>query len=136
MVKSIALGILTVIIGPWIGFILSLLVGLIIDPIAEKNLAELSLKRFRYAWGFAWIGFAVGVLNALSIYFLELNGIVLLVIFLIYLVFFMKHKTQFAFHELCNSDSNQFKRISRRTEIVTFLSYLMGLYGLWTVLQK
>ena len=91
MVKSIAPGILTVIIGLWVGFVLSLLIGLIIDPIAEKKLSELSLRRFRYAWGFAWIGFAVGVLNALSIYFLMLNGIVLLGIFLIYLVFFMRY---------------------------------------------
>jgi hypothetical protein len=61
IIKSIALGILTVVIGPWIGVVLSLLVGLIIDPVAEKNLAQLTLKRFRYVWGFAWIGFAVGI---------------------------------------------------------------------------
>jgi hypothetical protein len=37
MLKSIALGALTVVIGPWIGFVLSLLVGLIIEPLVTKN---------------------------------------------------------------------------------------------------
>jgi len=136
MLKSMALGVLTVVIGPWIGLVLSLLVGLIIDPLAQKHLAESALRRFRYVWGFAWIGFAIGMMNASSIYFFEVNGIVLLLIFLFYLVFFMKHKTQSAFYDFCNGDSNQFKRLTRSVEIATFLSYLMGLYGLWTIFQK
>jgi hypothetical protein len=40
MLKSIALGVLTVVVGPWIGFVLSLLVGLIIDPLVTRNVAS------------------------------------------------------------------------------------------------
>jgi len=135
LIISIAVGLITLIIGNLIALVLSLLVGLIVEPIAEKILAELSLKRFRHVWSYAWIGFTVGAINAGSIYFFEINGIVLLLVFLIYLIFFMRHKTEFVLHQLCNGDPNQFKRLSRRTEITTFLCYLIAVFGLWTMMQ-
>ena len=135
IVKSLAVGLVIIVISPWIGFALSLLVGLIVDPFVAKIVAESSLKKFRYVWSFVWIGFTFGVLNALSIYFLGADGIILLIFFVIYHVFFMKHKTEVAYHDLCDGDTKKFKKLSRFIEVATFLSFLIGLYGLWTVLQ-
>lgn len=127
IVKSIVLGILTLIISPWIGFLLCMLAGLIVEPIAAKKLSGLSLIRFRYYWQFGWRGFTIGVLNALAIYFFNLNTIVLIAIFAVYLVYFMKHKTEYVLNRLAEGDLNVFNKINRKTETVTFVSYLIGL---------
>lgn len=129
IIKSFAVSILTIIIGPWLGFALCLLAGYIydIEPILGKKLPELSMKRFRHFWQFGWRGFTVGTLNALSIRFFDLNWIIFLVLFVVYLLFFMKHKTEYVLNNLSNGDSNQFRRTVRKTATITFFTYLLGL---------
>lgn len=134
IIKSIIAGLIVIILGNLLAFVLSLLTGLIIEPLLENKMPESSLKKFRHCWSYAWIGLTVGIINSLLIYFYKLNGWILLVIFIVYLVFFMKHKTEFILFEVCGGDFNQFKKLSRITEIATFICFILGLYGVWTLL--
>lgn len=136
IIKSIGFGLLSIVVGHLIALVLVLLVGLGVEPIAEKVLAEISLKRFRHVWSYAWVGFTIGIINSSLIFFFNMNGIVLILIFIIYLVFFMKHKNDFVFSELCVGDVKQFRKLSRTTEIITFISHIVGLYGSWTIFMK
>ncbi len=134
IVKSIVFGILSIIIGNIVGFILSLIIGLGLEPIAEKNLSEPTLRKFRHIWFYAWTGFTIGVINSSLIYFFKMNGWILLIIFVIYLAFFMERgNDDFVLHELCNGDLKQFNKLSRKRNSFTFLSFIIGLYGLWTI---
>jgi hypothetical protein len=127
IIKSFAASILSIIICPWLGFLLSILPALVVEPIAEKKLSGLRLIKFRYFWQFGWRGFTAGVLNALSIYFWNLNTLTFIVVFAGYVVFFMKHKTEYALNRLAEGDDAEFKRITRKTETITFVSYVIGL---------
>lgn len=136
IVKSIGFGLLSIVVGHLIALVLVLLVGLGVEPIAEKVLAEISLEKFRHVWSYAWVGFTIGIINSSLIFFFKMNGIILILIFIIYLVFFMKHKNDFVFSELCVGDVKQFNKLSRTTETITFISHIIGLYGLWTIFMK
>jgi Ca2+/Na+ antiporter len=127
ILKTIAVGILIILISPWLGFLVMLLPGLIVEPIAGRKLSGLRLIKFRYFWQFGWRGFTAGVLNALAIYFWNLNILTFIVLFAAYVVFFMKHKTEYALNRLAEGDVNEFNRISRKTETITFISYVIGL---------
>ncbi len=54
IIKSIGFGLLSLIAGNLIALVLGLIVGLAFEPIAEKVLAESSLKKFRHIWSYAW----------------------------------------------------------------------------------
>ena len=136
IIKSIGFGALSIIAGHLIGFVLCLIVGLPVGLIAEKILSEPNLKKFRHIWSYAWVGFTIGIINSSLIFFFKMNGIILILIFIIYLVFFMKHKNDFVFSELCVGDVKQFNKLSRTTETITFISHIIGLYGLWTIFMK
>ena len=137
IIKSIGFGLISIFVGNLIALVLALLVGLGVEPIADKFLSEPILKKFRHIWSYAWIGFTVGMINSSLIFFWRMNGWILTVIFIIYLVFFMgKHSTGFVFSVLCAGDENQFKKLSRTKEIITFISHIIGLFGLWTIFVK
>ena len=137
IIKSIGFGLVSIIIGNLVAFILSLFFGLAVEPIAEKFLSDPNLKKFRHIWSYAWIGFIVGMINSSFIFFWKMNGWILTIIFIIYLVFFMgKHGAGFVFNELYSGDENQFKKLSRTKEVITFISHIIGLFGLWTIFVK
>ena len=135
--KSFGFGLLSLIIGKFVAFILSLIVGVAIEPIVDKFFSESVLKKFRYIWSYAWFGFTAGMINSALIYFFKINGWILILIFIIYLIIFMgKRDTDFVFHRLCDRDEKQFYKLSRMTETITFVSHLIGFYGLWTIFMK
>jgi len=137
ILKSIGTGILSLVVGNLVALILSLIVGVAVEPIAEKFLSELNLKKFRHIWSYAWVGVTVGMINSSLIFFWKMNGWILTIIFIIYLVFFMgKHGASFVFNELCAGDEIQFKKLSRTKEVITFISHIIGLFGLWTIFIK
>jgi len=115
ILKSIGTGILSLIVGNLVALILSLIVGVAVDPIAEKFLSEPNLKKFRHIWSYAWVGFTVGMINSSLIFFWKMNGWIVTIIFIIYLVFFMgKYGDSFVFNVLCAGDEIQFKKLSAR----------------------
>jgi hypothetical protein len=137
ILKSIGFGFLSLIVGNLVSFILGMIVGLVVEPVVEKILSEPVLKKFRYAWHYAWVGFAIGMINSALIYFFKANGWILVVIFVLYLVMFMGRRSKvFVLEELCTGDENQLKKFLIRVETITFISHIIGLYGLWTILLK
>jgi len=127
IVKSIGIGLLIILVGPWLAFLPTLLFGALVSPITERKLSGLQLVKFRYYWQFGWRGFTIGLLNAFASYYFNLSTLVLIVLFSGYLVFFMKHKTEYVLNRLAEGDINMFKKINNKTEIITFVSYLIGL---------
>ena len=108
-----------------------------VQPIAGNFLSEPVLKKFRHIWSYAWVGITVGMINSALIYFFKMNGWILILIFIVYLVIFMgKRNTGFVLHEICAGDEKQFNKLSRSTETITFVSHIIGLYGLWTIFMK
>ena len=137
IIKSIGFGLISIFVGSLIALVLALLVGFGVEPIADKFLSEPVLKKFRHIWSYAWVGFTVGMINSALIYFFKMNGWILILIFIVYLVIFMgKRNTGFVLHELCAGDEKQFNKLSRTTETITFASHIIGLYGLWTIFMK
>ena len=137
IVKSIIFGILSLIIGSLVGFILTLVVGYAVELILTKYLSEPVLKKFRYIWSHAWIGFTIGMINSALIYFFKINGWILILIFIFYLVIFMgKRNASFVLNSLCASDEKQYKKFLAIEETITFGSHIIGLYGLWTIFTK
>jgi len=137
IIKSIGFGLVSIFVGNLIALVLALLVGLGLEPIADKFFSEPVLKKFRHIWSYAWVGFTVGMINSALIYFFKMNGWILIPIFIVYLVIFMgKRNTGFVLHELCAGDEKQFNKLSRTTETITFASHIIGLYGLWTIFMK
>lgn len=137
IIKSIGFGLLSIIIGNLVAFILSLIVGLAVEPIAGNFLSEPVLKKFRHIWSYAWVGITVGMINSALIYFFKMNGWILILFFIVYLVIFMgKRNTGFVLNEICADDEKQFNKLSRTTETITFVSHIIGLYGLWTIFMK
>lgn len=137
IVKSIGLGLLFLIIGQLTGFILSVIVGIPVEAIAKKVLSASKLKRFTIIWGYAWIGFTIGMIYSSLIFFFKINGWILSIIFIIYFSFFLfKKNGAFIFHELCDADVIQYKKLLRTIETITFIVYIFGFYGLWTLLVK
>jgi uncharacterized membrane protein len=137
ILKSIGFGFASLIVGNLASFILGTIVGLVVEPVTEKILSEPALRKFRYAWHYAWVGFSVGMINSASVYFFKMNGWILTVIFVFYLVMFMGRRSKnFVLEEICAGDESQLKKYLIRVELITFISYAIGLYGLWTVLLK
>ncbi len=136
IVKSIGLGLLSLIVGNLVALILSMIVSVAVEPITKKILSEPSLKKFRHIWSWAWVGVTVGMINSSLIFYFKMNGIILTLIFIIYLVFFMNHKNDFVFSEVCVSDVKQFMKLSRTTEAITFIAHMISLYGLRTIFMK
>jgi hypothetical protein len=129
--KTVVVGILTIIISPLATLLVLFTAGLVIELIAKiflKSASELSLVKLRWFFQFACRGFTVGVLNALAIYFLKLNTLVLIVMFAVYVVYFMKEfKTEYVLNRLAEGDTNKYKRISNKAQTVTMISYIIGL---------
>ncbi len=135
IVKTIFLGLASLIIGNLLSFIFLLLFGFVIEIIIGKILSESSLKTFRHISSYFWVGFSIGLLHSISIYYFTVIPFVLLITFLVYLVFFMRHKTPYVYSELCSSDDRSFNKLSRVTEVFTFIGYIISSFGLWTVLN-
>jgi len=137
MVKSIFFGILSLVVGSWIGIIIALVVGYAVETILTKYLSESVLKKYRYIWGHAWMGFTIGIINSTMIYFFKMNGWVLILIFIIYIVIFLgKRNASFVLNSICASNEKQFNKLLAIDETITFGSHILGLYGLWTILTK
>lgn len=137
IVKSIIFGSLSLVVGSWIGIILALAAGYAVELILAKYLSEPVLKKYRYVWGHAWMGFTIGLINSTMIYLFEMNGWILILIFIAYLVIFLgKRNASFVLNSVCANDEKQFKKLLAIDETITFGSHILGLYGLWTIFTK
>ena len=134
IVISILAGIITIIIGNFLALAFSLIFGFVFLSLAERILKGSTQKKFRHCGCYSWIGLTIGIIYSFLIYYFQLNGWVLLIIFQIYFIIIMKHKNEFIFNEICSSDVKQFNRLSRIVEISTFILFLIGLYVTWTLL--
>ena len=117
IVISILAGIITIIIGNFLALAFSLIFGFVFLSLAERILKGSTQKKFRHCGCYSWIGLTIGIIYSFLIYYFQLNGLVLLIIFQIYFIIFMKHKNEFIFNEICSGDVKQFNRLSRIVEI-------------------
>lgn len=132
---SIVSGILAIIIGNWIALVFSLILGFAVEPIANKMLSESKIKKARYFWGLGWVGFTVGMINAILVYAFNINGWILFVLFIVYILFVMEKRNEsFVLHDVCDSDNIVYYKLSRVRTIIIFITFSIGFYGLWTIL--
>jgi len=137
MIKATALGFLSIILGQIIGMILLFTIGLIIELLAGKMISnETSLKKFRHFLGYSFIGIGIGALNATMAYLFDFKSWAPTIVFIVYLVVLVPNRKDYVFNSLCEQNEAIFKRCLRTTEFVTFISYFIGLYGLWNILIK
>lgn len=132
---SIVSGILAIIIGNWIALVFSLILGFAVEPIANKMLSESKIKKARYFWGLGWVGFTVGMINAILVYAFNINGWILFVLFIVYILFVMEKRNEsFVLHDVCDSDNIVYYKLSRVRTIIIFITFSIGFYCLWTIL--
>ena len=130
ILKSIGIGAVTVIVGRWIGLVPMMVAGMIIEPIIAKSLDEWSLRKFRHIHSYVWQGLTIGISNGLLIYFMDLSGWTLLIVFIASVIFFLGDRTEFVLYDICDGDEEKFRKLSSVTQYTTFVSYLIGVYGI------
>ena len=135
IILSIVLGALSIYIGNWVSFIISLLIGMLIEPTAEKHFEGFRLKKIRYIWGIVWNGITIGMINSLLSNIFELYWIILHAIFIIYVIYTSQTTREMIYYDLCEGDEDQNNKFTRLTEIITFIFYILGFYGLMTILN-
>jgi len=137
IVKAIGVGLLSLPIGQIVGFIFLVSIGIIIELIAEKLISDIySMRRFRHLLCYAFLGMGIGMMNATGAYFFNFRSWIPAIIFIIYLVVFIPYRKTLIFTDICEENEVGFKRLLRHTELITFISYIIGLYGLWTIFMK
>ena len=124
---SLALGLITILIGTWLSKALLFLFSLVYEagikrvfPQSDKAAEKAGFLSQRMA-----TGLTIGLLQTLSVFYLGLKMYILLAVFIVYLAKFSEPFDYSLYSDLCDGNLKNYKVFSSKLKILHLVSYLV-----------